>query len=190
MSMRPPSFVLAALVLAGLGGSVRADEYTVDGVHSTAVFRVSHLGLSWTYGRFKDVSGSFTVDAKNPAATSFELKAKVESLDTDNAKRNEHLKSPDFFNAKQYPSITLKSKSVKSVKGGYEVTGDLTMHGKTKSVTFTLAGGRTAEFPKGVQRTGYVGELTIKRSDFGMNKMLQAIGDEIRVELSFEGTKK
>jgi polyisoprenoid-binding protein YceI len=190
MSIRAPYLVLAALVSAATGGSIRADEYAVDAAHSAAVFRVSHLGLSWTYGRFKDLSGGFTVAAENPAAARFELSARVESIDTDNAKRDEHLKSPDFFNARQYPAITFKSTRVKPVEGGYEVAGELTMHGVTKPLTVVLKGGRTAEFPRGVQRTGYVGEFTIKRSDYGMDKMLEAIGDEIVVQLSFEGTKK
>lgn len=187
MKVRIPALVLAALALAG---SVRADDYAVDPVHSAAVFRVKHVGMSWVYGRFKDISGTFSADAQNPAATRFELGAQVDSIDTNNPKRDEHLKSPDFFNAMQFPTISFKSTSVKPVEGGYEVTGDLTMHGVTKPVTFTLKGGRTAEFPKGVQRTGYTGGFTVKRSEFGMDKMVGPIGDDIEVQLSFEGTKK
>jgi polyisoprenoid-binding protein YceI len=190
MRIRAPYFVLAALALAVPRASARADEYAVDQAHSAVVFRVSHLGLSWTYGRFKDLSGTFSVDARDPAATRFELSARVESVDTDNAQRDQHLKSPDFFNAKQFPAITFKSTSAKPVDGGYEVAGTLTLHGVTKPLTIVLKGGRTAEFPKGVQRTGYVGEFTIKRSDFGMDKMLGPVGDDIHVQLSFEGTKK
>jgi polyisoprenoid-binding protein YceI len=190
MSNRIARFVAIGLILALLGSSARAGEYTVDPVHSAAVFRVSHLGLSWVYGRFKDVSGTFAIDAQNPAATRFETSAKVESVDTDNAQRDQHLKSPDFFNAKQFPTITFKSTSTKPIDGGYEVAGQLTLHGVTKPITVILKGGRTAEFPRGVQRTGYVGEFTIKRSDFGMDKMTEAIGDDIQVQLSFEGTMK
>ena len=80
--------------------------------------------------------------------------------------------------------------NVKPVDGGYEASGELTLHGVTRPLTLVLLGGRTAEFPKGVQRTGYFGEFAIKRSDFGMDKMLEAVGDEVRVQLSFEGTKK
>ena len=166
-----------------------ADDYTLDAMHAGVNFKISHLGLSWTYGRFNDVSGSFTID-ESAEKCSFNLTIKTDSVDTGNKKRDEHLRSPDFFNAKQYPTITFKSTSVKAAKGGYEVTGDLTLHGKSKSVTFTLVGGRKAEFPKGVQRTGYSTELVIKRSDFGMDKMKEAIGDEVYVSISFEGTKK
>ena len=171
-------------------GTLRADDYALDPAHTAVTFKVSHLGLSWTHGRFKDVSGSFSVDPANPAGTAFSLSIKVDSLDTDNAKRDEHLKSPDFFNDKQFPTITFKSTAVKPVDGGVQVTGDLTLHGTTKAVTFNLLGGRTAEFPKGVQRTGYSTELVIKRSDFGVDKLKEAIGDEVYVSISFEGVKK
>ncbi|MGO9599122.1 MAG: YceI family protein [Isosphaeraceae bacterium] len=189
MSIRTISFVLAALAVAVSGGA-RAGEYAVDPAHSAVVFRASHLGLSWTYGRFKGLSGTFAVDAKSPAGTYFELSAQADSIDTDNAQRDEHLKSPDFFNAKQFPAITFNSKAVKPVKGGYEVAGELTLHGVTRPLTILLKGGRTAEFPRGVWRTGYAGDFTIKRSEFGMDKMLGAVGDDILVQLSFEGTKK
>jgi polyisoprenoid-binding protein YceI len=190
MTIRSPRLVLATLIAAALSGSARADEYAVDTAHAAAVFRVSHIGLSWTHGRVKDLSGTFAVDARNPAATRFELSARVDSIDTDQPKRDEHLKSPDFFNAKEFPVIRFKSKSAKPVEGGYEVAGELTLHGSTKPLTIVLKGGRTAEFPPGVQRTGYVAEFMIKRSDFGMDKMLEAVGNEIHVQLSFEGTKK
>src|SRR5262249_9433237 len=182
--------VLATLVVTALSGTVRGDEYGVDSAHAAAVFRVSHIGLSWTFGRFKDVSGSFAVDSRNPAATRFDLTAKVDSVNTDNAQRDQHLKSPDFFNAKEFPVIQFKSKSAKTVEDGYEVQGDLTLHGATKPLTIVLKGGRTAEFPRGVHRTGYFAEFVIKRSDFGMDKMLEAVGNDIHVQLSFEGTKK
>jgi polyisoprenoid-binding protein YceI len=190
MSIRTIPFVLAALAVAVSGGGAGAGEYAVDPAHSAAVFRASHLGLSWTYGRFKGLSGTFAVDAQSPAETHFELSAKADSIDTDNAQRDQHLKSPDFFNAKQFPAITFKSTAAKPVEGGYEVDGELTLHGATRPLTILLKGGRSAEFPRGVQRTGYVGEFTIKRSEFGMDKMLGAVGDEILVHLSFEGTEK
>ncbi|MDB5311818.1 MAG: hypothetical protein JWO38_6020 [Gemmataceae bacterium] len=179
--------LVPVLVLPGTG---RADDYALEPAHAAVTFKVSHLGLSWTYGRFKDISGSFTLDPANPATTAFSLTAKTDSIDTDNVKRDEHLKSPDFFNVKQFPAISFKSTAVKPVDGGYQVTGDLTIHGTTKAVTFNLLGGRAAEFPKGVQRTGFSTELVLKRSDFGIDKLKEAIGDDVYVSISFEGTKK
>src|SRR5262249_10177648 len=97
---------------------------------------------------------------------------------------------PDFFNVKQFPTISFKSTAVKAGKDGYEVTGDLTMHGVTKPVTFALVGGRSAQFPKGVQRTGFSTEFVLKRADFGIDKFGEALGEDVPVAVSFEGTKK
>ena len=188
----PGAVLYAALVsILGAGAPARAaDGYVVDPVHSSVSFKVSHLGLSWVHGRFNEYSGTFTLDPDDAAKSSFTLAIKAESVDTNNPKRDEHLRAPDFFNVKQFPALTFKSTAVKAIKDGYEVTGDLTIHGVTKPASFTLVGGRKAEFPKGVQRTGYSTELTIKRSDFGMDKGLDAVGDDVHIAISLEGTKK
>jgi polyisoprenoid-binding protein YceI len=181
---------IALTALIGVFSSARGDDYELDTMHAGVNFKISHLGLSWIYGRFNDFSGSFTLDA-DPTKCSFNLDIKSTSVDTNNKKRDDHLRSPDFFNVKQYPSITFKSTAVKAVKDGYEVKGDLTLHGETKAVTFQLLGGRKAEFPKGVQRTGYTTELTIKRSDFGIGKKFgAALGEDVHISISFEGVKK
>jgi len=183
--------LVAAFVAACCAAATsRADDYTIDPVHSGVNFRISHLGLSWVHGRFNDFKGKFVIDAKDAGKCSFELSIKVDSIDTGNAKRDGHLKSGDFFNAKQFPSITFKSTAVTTIKEGYEVTGNFNMHGVEKKITFPLVGGRTAEFPKGTIRTGYSAELVLKRSDFGMDKMLEALSDNVYVAISFEGIKK
>jgi polyisoprenoid-binding protein YceI len=182
------AFLMAFALLPA--STARADDYAVDSMHTAVTFRISHLGLSWTYGRFGDVSGEFTIDPANPAGCSFTLAMKAESVDTGIKKRDDHLRSPDFFNAKQFPIISFKSTAIKPIDGGYEVTGDFSLHGVTKSVTFPLKGGRTAEFPKGMLRTGYSTELSLKRSEFGMDKMLEAVGDVVHIAISFEGVKK
>jgi polyisoprenoid-binding protein YceI len=179
--------IVLFVALAAASISARAGEYYVlDPAHTAVTFKISHLGLSWTHGRFNSVSGGLVLDG---GKASFVLDIKPESVDTGNAKRDEHLRSPDFFNVKQFPKISFKGDAVKAVKDGYEVKGDLTLHGTTKPVTFLLGGGRKAEFPKGKQRIGYSTELTIKRSEFGMDKMAEMIGDEVRIAISFEATK-
>ncbi len=182
--------VAATLVLVPGRVARSADNFALDAAHSAVTFKIAHMGLSWTYGRFNDVAGQFTLDEQAPGKSSFALNLKPDSIDTGMAKRDDHLRSPDFLNVKQFPAISFKSTKVKPVDGGYEVTGDFTLHGVTKPITFTLIGGKRAEFPPGMQRTGFSTELTLKRSDFGMDKMLEAIGDEIKTSISFEGVKK
>jgi polyisoprenoid-binding protein YceI len=167
-----------------------ADNYAIDPSHSSVYFKISHVGLSNVYGRFNEFSGGFTTDSTDTGKWSFNMTIKAESIDTNNKQRDDHLRSPDFFNVKQFPTMVFKSTSVNPVKGGWSVTGDLTFHGVTKPVTFTLTGGKQIEFPKGVQRTGFSTEFNLKRSDFGMDKFLDMLGDEVLVAISFEGTKK
>jgi polyisoprenoid-binding protein YceI len=194
MRKTPVRIVLAALLASAFGaGSARAaDEYNLDPMHTGLRFSISHLGLSSVFGTFKDVSGSFTVDADNPASSSFAVTIKTDSIDTANAKRDEHLRSPDFFNVKQFPTITFRSTSVKAIDGGLEVTGVVTMHGQKQVVTFPLKGGKKAMFPPGTQRTGYTADFVLKRSEFGVGaaKFAQALGDEVAITVSFEGTRK
>jgi polyisoprenoid-binding protein YceI len=151
----------------------------MDGMHSGVTFKISHVGLSWVFGRFDDLSGNFTIDPSNPAGDSFAMTIKTESIDTNNRKRDDHLSSPDFFNVKQFPAIAFQSTAVKPSQDGYQVTGDL-----------TLKGGKAAEFPKGVRRTGFATQLALKRSDFGIDKFADMLGDDVYIEVSFEGTLK
>jgi polyisoprenoid-binding protein YceI len=183
--------VLALSVVAGVGSVGRADDYVIDAAHSGVTFQISHMGVSYIPGRFNEFSGNFTIDTSDPAKSSFSLTIKTESVDTNNSKRDEHLRAPDFFNAKQFPTITFASTAVKAVEGGYEVTGDLTMHGETKPITFSLKGGKTAEFPPKVIRTGFTSpQIVIKRTDFGVGKPMPVLGDDVYIAVSFEGTKK
>src|SRR4051812_5271713 len=105
-----------------------ADTYKGDPVHSTVIFRSDHAGLGHVWGRFNDPTGTFSVNEADPTKSSFNIDIPVANVDTHNEKRDAHLKSPDFFNAKQYPTINFKSTAVKRGEGKVlEVTGDLTM---------------------------------------------------------------
>jgi polyisoprenoid-binding protein YceI len=191
MYLRVPGLVLTVVLALSAAAPARAaDDYAIDPVHSSVTFKIGHLGISSIYGRFNDVAGGFTLDADDAGKCLFGLSLKTEGVNTNNDKRDEHLRSPDFFNAKQFPSISFKSTAVKAIKDGYEVTGDLTLHGVTKAVTFKLMGGKKAEFPKGTTRTGFATELTIKRSDFGMDKFAEMLSDDVVIGIGFEGTKK
>jgi polyisoprenoid-binding protein YceI len=186
--------IFGSLVLfVGVAAHARAaDIYTIDPIHSGVNFKISHVGLSWVYGRFDSFSGNFSIDADDAGKATFELKINTDSVDTNNKQRDTHLRSPDFFNVKQFPAITFESTAVKAIDKGYEVTGNLTMHGVTKPVTFSLVGGKKAQFPPGTSRTGYSTELIIKRMDFGVGqeKFAGALGEDVHVAISFEGVLK
>jgi len=181
-------FAILAFAM-GRTGTVQAQQYEIDPAHTAVAFQVSHLGLSWTHGRFNEVAGGFSIDPSGDRSQ-FVLAINAASIDTGNQKRDDHLRSPDFFNVKQFPAIRFESTHVVGVEGGYDVTGELTMHGKQRPVSFRLHGGRTAEFPQGVMRTGFTTRLKLKRSEFDMTNMLEAVGDEVFIDISFEGTKK
>ena len=171
-----------------------AETYVIDGAHTSIIFGVSHFGYSYTYGRFNKVSGGYVLDRENPAASKFQLSIDAASLDTNNPKRDQHLKSPDFFNVKQFPNISFQSTGVtieQSKKGPiYNVTGDLTIHGVTRQVTLPLQKLGEGNGPGGKFRTGFHCETSFNRSDFGMTNMIQMIGDEVAITVSFEGIRQ
>jgi polyisoprenoid-binding protein YceI len=136
--------------------------------------------------------GTFTIDESDPTKSTFSVELTVEKIDTNNDKRNAHLKSPDFFNAKQYPKITFKSTSVKKGQGDnmLEVTGDLTMHGVKKPSTVQVELTGKGEFPPTVKRAGVEANFVVKTSDFEIKGMPGALSDEVKVVVSLEGIKQ
>lgn len=187
--------VFTQLVIFSLGAvstvASAADDYTYDAVHSSVSFKARHLDISWIHGRFNEVDGKATIDREDPTKCKFELVIKADSIDTANKARDEHLRQPDYFDAKQFPTLNFKSTSVKAVKGGYEVTGDFTMHGKTKRITITLEGGQKESDFKGVKRLGFSTQFPLKRSDFDFDKQnIGLIGDEAIILIDFEVMRK
>jgi polyisoprenoid-binding protein YceI len=192
---RTSLFLALALTIAGFQNSVSADQYAVDPSHTSVIFGVSHLGYSFTYGRFNKVSGEFTLDAAKPEAASFSLAIDAASIDTNDAKRDDHLRGPDFLNTGEFPVISFKSNKVTVEKEGdattYVVSGELTMHGETKPVTLNLVKLGEGPGPTGQDfRTGFNCQTKLSRSEWGMTKMVPHIGDEIAVTISFEGVRK
>jgi len=184
---------LALLAAAGLAFSLTASDarsedgavdYKLDTAHTSVVFAADHGGLSKTFGMFREIEGGFALGA-NPR---FEFTVPVKSIFTNNKKRDQHLLSPDFFNAAEHPTITFKSTRVEEAEAGYEVTGDLTMHGVTKPVTVLFEKLGEKEF-MGAYRAGFAANFTVKRSDYGMDNMLGAVGDDVEMWFSFEGTR-
>jgi polyisoprenoid-binding protein YceI len=188
MRTRFNSMALVLALLLGSAGWVSADTFKLDPAHSEVVFQVEHMGVSKVFGRFDAIQGTFSLD-DDASKVSFEATIPAESVDTGVAPRDKHLKSADFFNAKQFPDITFKSTAVKKSGDSFEVTGDLTLHGVTKSITVTLAKVGQAEV-QGKERAGFDGQFTVNRSDYGMTFMVGPVGDEISLWINLEGVKQ
>lgn len=176
--------VLAALSLAA--APALAEQWELDAAHTAVIFKVSHMGASNQYGRFNDVTGSLTTGED----ASFTFTALTESVDTNNVKRDDHLRSPDFFNAKQFPTITFTGSSITPNDEGMELAGELSLHGVTQPLTVQLTKVGEAENRGGGTRIGLETTFTINRSDFGMDQMIGPVGDEVTLIISFEATSK
>jgi len=185
------AFSALLVALAFTAQSRAADTYKIDPVHTSVMFRAKHVNTGYVWGRFKDVSGTFVLDDADASKSSFVVEIPVASIESNNEKRNAHLKSPDFFNAAQYPTISFKSTSVKKGEGkSYEVTGDLTLHGVTKPVTLTVNLVGTGEFPPGAHRAGLDTTFSVKLSDFQIKGLPGAVDDEIHLIVDTEGVKQ
>ena len=185
------SYSLAMVLVLGTPALAQAAErYDIDADHSTVVFSCKHAGASYTKGLFRKVSGSFTFDETNPGKSAIEITIPSASIYTNHKKRDQHLQSPDFLNAKQYPTISFKSTSIKKAGKGYQVSGKLSLHGVTKNVTVAMAHVGAGKGPYGKFRRGFEGSFTIKRSDYGMTKMIGPVGDDVELTVSIEGIRK
>ncbi len=188
--------ILAGILSLVISGNAIAADYTIDPDHSSVAFKVKHLAISTVPGKFTQFSGTFSYDETNPAQAKAEAEIKVQSIDTGNQKRDDHLRSGDFFLAAEFPSIKFVSKEVKPGSDGeMSVTGDLTIRGVTKPVTLNVQFGGTGKDPFGKERAAFSGTTKINRKEFGVNwnKVMETggfvVGDEVQVEISVEGTK-
>jgi polyisoprenoid-binding protein YceI len=185
-------FAVAALAAPSLA---RASAFDIDTAHSAASFSVRHLMVSNVRGDFGKVTGTVDWDGK---AGSVEATIDVSSINTRDEKRDGHLKSPDFFDVAKFPTITFKSTKIAADgKGKLKITGDLTIHGVTKSVVLNVEG-PTAESkdPWGNTKIGAAATTKINRKDFGLgwNKALETggvvVGDEVSITIDLELNKK
>ena len=192
--MRSRIAVLAA-ALAAASPALAADTYQLDKSHTTVGFEVRHI-FTMLGGKFQDFSGTIKVDRARPESSSVEFTIQVASIDTSEPKRDEHLKSPDFFDAANQPTITFKSTSVKVTgKDTYEVTGQLTMRGVTQTIALPVTFLGEGKDPWGNEKAGFELQTTLNRKDYGIvwNKTLDQggllLGDEVRVQISVEANK-
>ena len=189
--MRPVTALVLAPLLA-VGAAPAADRYNIDDVHSSVVFHLTIMNVNEFWGRFDSFKGQIVVDAAKPDASSVVVEVSAESVDTGNQGRDNHLRGPDFFNAKEFPDIVFESKKVEKAPKGFKVTGEFTLLGVTKPVSADAEFIGYSEGERTGKRTGYEVRFTIKRSDFGMNYGAGGggLGDEVNVLFSLSAVAK
>jgi polyisoprenoid-binding protein YceI len=171
-------------------------DYTFDAAHTTFGFVARHAMVTKVRGTFSEFEGSAHLDFTDPAKSSVTVKIKAASIDTGNADRDAHLRSNDFFDMDEYPEITFQSTAVEAVSGNTDrVTGDLTIRGVTKSITFESELTGPVIDPWGNTRVGFSGSLTVNRKDWGVswNMALEAggvvVSEKVTLEFDISATK-
>jgi polyisoprenoid-binding protein YceI len=182
------SLALATPVLAG-------ETYSFDKAHTTVGFQVRHIYTNVS-GKFTDFTGTIQVDRAKPESSTVDFTIQATSIDTSEPRRDQHLRSADFFDVANNPTITFKSTSIKANgKDSWLVTGDFTMHGVTKSVVLPVTLLGEGKDPMGNEKMGLETGLTISRKDYGLtwNKALETggvlVGDEVKVQIAIEANK-
>ncbi|CUU23641.1 YceI family protein [Duffyella gerundensis] len=183
--------MIAASLLMSSAAALAAD-YKIDkeGQHAFVNFRIQHLGYSWLYGTFKDFDGSFTFDEKNPSADKVNVTINTNSLDTNHAERDKHLRSADFLNAGKFPQATFVSTSVKKDGDELDITGNLTLNGVTKPVTLEAKMLGEGKDPWGGYRAGFEAEGEIVLKDFNIKKDLGPASQKVQLIISVEGVRQ
>jgi len=189
--MKHPAFRLLFAVFLSAACWAQGSQWQIDPMHTTTGFTVRHMSISNVHGRFTKVEGSATIDDSDITKSSVTATMYVDSIDTGVQQRDNDLKSPNYFDAAQFPTITFKSKSVSKNGDKLKIVGDLTIHGVTKEVTLDVDG-PTAPIKQGQnQRRGLEATTTINRKDFGVGKAPAAmISEDIKIEIDAELTQK
>jgi polyisoprenoid-binding protein YceI len=171
--------------------------WNIDNAHSEVTFTVRHMMISKVRGRFNDFTGTVDFNEADPAASSVAVEIQVDSLDTREAQRDGHLKSPDFFDAATYPTITFKSKRVeKTGENTGRIIGDLTIHGVTREVALDTEYSGQSKSPWGTTSAGFSATTKINRKDFGLNwnQALETggilVGEEVTISIELEIVKQ
>lgn len=186
------STLASAAALTSFAAVAAPVTYVIDPGHSVVAFTLDHLGFAKAMGRFNTVGGELVFDAAAPASSSVTVEIDANTVDTNHAKRDEHLKSPDFFNSAEFPKITFKSDKVEVTgeKTG-RLAGQLTMLGVTKPVVLDVTFNKVDVSPASkLETAGFSARGTVKRSDFGMSYGVPNIGDDVALIIEVEATKK
>ncbi len=185
-------FAVLSILLSVGGVSAEVSRWKIDHDHTTIEFQVKHMVVSKTKGKFLDYTGAVKMDPEAKEFKTIEAVIQTKSVFTDHEKRDEHLRSPDFFDVQTYPTMTYTMKSYKKTGDTYTALGDITIRGVTKEITLVGTFNGVAKDPWGNLRAGFSAEGTLNRKDFGMkfSKMLDngglMVGDEVQIMLEVE----
>lgn len=193
MTMRSTAIGAAAgIAVLALSLPAAAEGWKMDQGHTQVLFEAGHLGFTTGHGGFKEISGSVDLDEDNPESTAVDITISAASLYTWNEKLDEHLRSDDFFHVEKFPTLTFKSTKVERTGDDTaRMTGDLTMLGVTKPVTLDVTLNKKGPHPFDKERTvaGFSATGTVKRSEFGMDYGVPAVGDEVKIAIETELNK-
>jgi len=180
--------ILIMLIALATIGKVNAQNWTIDNTHSQVMFTVSHLVISEITGDFKKFSGNINATKPDFSDANIEFNIDVNSINTDNEMRDNHLKGDDFFNAEKFPTMTFKGKGMKKVSGNkYKLTGQLTIRNVTKTVTLDVVYAGTVKDPWGNTKAGFKIKGMINRFDYNLtwNTLTEAGGATVGQDVEF-----
>ena len=180
--------VITAAIAFTASAFAQAKTWQIDPNHSAAQFSVRHMGISTVRGAFTKVSGTATYDPADPSKTSIQATIDATSVDTRVERRDNDLRSPNFFDVAKYPTLTFKSKHTEAASPGkLKITGDLTIHGVTKEVVLDVDGpSAPVQDPKGNSHMGASASTKINRKDFGVNGASSMVGDDVPITIDVE----
>lgn len=178
--MAPPS-----IAQTDASAEARPGTYEIDPAHTSITFGIEHMGIAIVYGRFDEFSGSFT-QGEQPG---FDFQLQTDSVNTNQDERDRHLRSADYFNVDEYPTITLTSTELEPTDEGWQATAELTMMGQTRPIELTLVKGGETEDPWGNYRAGYTTQFTIQRSEWGFTQGVAngMLADDVTLRIGLEG---
>ncbi len=179
------------LVAPTLASAQETETLQIDPVHSNVLFRANHMGIGYVFGEFLEFDGTLEYSEEEPSASSIEFAVQADSIETHNEKRNNHLKGPDFLNAKKHGELTFESNEVEKVDDEtWEVSGDLTIRGETKPITIDVKELGEGKGPEGNFRRGFYSEFDIERTEFGVDWNPDVVQEPLRLILAFEFVKQ
>jgi len=183
--------IIATLLLMGISLPAQAEQYKIDsfGSHAFIQFKIQHLGYSWLLGRFNTFEGRFSYDENNPKASQIQVNIETASVDSNHAKRDKHLRSPDFLDVNQYPQASFVSTSFVEKGKNITLTGKFTLHGVTKTVVIKGNHIGAGDDPWGMYRRGFEGTTSIQLKDYGIMTDLGPASQVVELYFSLEGIR-